>query len=229
MIVLPEVYGLTPCEIVGVVKNVDNLVTLGGATTEWALYVPLAQDSWPLVSLALRSKAPPARLIKAVHKEILAVDPGLPLVYSRTMNDFVRDNLRIERALSWNVGSFALIGFVLTLVGIGSVVGHAVSQRTHEIGVRMALGATRLKVLAPMLKHGMVPVAIGLLIGLAASIGLHRLFWSFFWSRVYGITKNEPITFGLTIAAFAIAALIGCWLPARRATKVDPIVALRYE
>ena len=229
MLVLPEVYGLNPCEIVGVVKNVDNLVMMGGATTEWALYVPLAQDCWPLVSLAFRSKVSASKLVRTVHKEVIAVDPDLPVILSRTMKEFVSDNLKIERALSWHLGSFALIGFLLAIVGIGSVVGNSVSQRTHEIGIRMALGATKLNVLTLVLKRGMIPVAIGLLIGLAGSLGLHRLFWSFFWSRLYGITKNEPITFSLTIAVFATAALIGCCVPARRAMKVDPMVALIYE
>ena len=123
------------------------------------------------------------------------------------------------------LGVFGGIALVLATVGIYGVMVHAVSHRTNEIGVRMALGASRSQVLRLLIRRGMLLTAIGLIVGVAGSLALTRIIANFLW----GVTPTDPLTFGVVIVLLSMIALVACYIPARRASSVDPMVALRHE
>ena len=153
------------------------------------------------------------------------MDPDQPIAQIRTMGEWVDRSVAAPRYRTTLFGLFALLAMVLAATGIYGVMSYSVAQRTHEIGVRMALGARRIDVLKLVVRQGMLLVVIGLALGLVGAFALTRVMASL----LFGVTAKDPITFVAVAGLLGAVALIACYLLARRATKVDPLTALRYE
>ncbi|HEY8834228.1 MAG TPA: ABC transporter permease [Chthoniobacterales bacterium] len=211
-------------QVVGVVGNVRHLALETAPRPE--LYQPLGQGMWPLVFVAVRTAPENSlTLLPAVQEAIWSVNKSVPLGNPRTMNDMIARTLLQKKFTMLLLGIFAGAALLLAAIGLYGVISYSVAQRTREIGIRIALGAQRSDVLRLILRQGMTLVGAGVIFGIAASLGLTRLIASL----LYGISASDPITFLLLSAALVFVAFIACWLPARRASAVDPIVALRAE
>lgn len=216
-------------EVVGVVGHVrhydmERRVRVG-------LYTPLRQlplwmqERRPTMGLAVRTSGDPAQMTAAIRNEVRALDRDLPVFNVNTMEEIVSRAVAQRRLSTWLLGIFAAVAILLTVVGIYGVIAYSVAQRTHEIGVRMALGAQVGDVLGMILKQGAFLILIGVLVGLAAAFLLSRLMASL----LFGVSASDPATFVAVPVLLVGVALVACYIPARRATKVDPLVALRYE
>jgi putative ABC transport system permease protein len=177
------------------------------------------------MNLIVRSTAEPANLIPALRSRILEVDRFTPITRIRTLEEMVADSIGQQRFYMLLLALFAGIAATLAAIGIYGVLAYSVVQRTHEIGIRMALGAQAGDVLKLVIRHGMTMTLIGVVLGLAASAALTRLMAGL----LFGVSATDPLTFVIVTGFLAGVALLACYLPARRATKVDPITALRYE
>jgi putative ABC transport system permease protein len=160
-----------------------------------------------------------------VRSALNKLDPGLPIIQPNTMNQIVDESLGQRRLTMALLGVFAAIALVLAMVGIYGAVAYTVEQRTGEIGVRMALGAQTADVLRLVVRQGMTPVVIGLVLGVAAALALGRLITA----QLYEVSAHNPALLAATSATLAIVALLACLIPARRASLVNPIEALRTE
>jgi len=209
-------------EIVGVSKDVRHELTLE-VTPEF--YLPHAQDSWNSMVLVARTTVDPASLVGAVRQNVWAIDKDQPVFAVRTMQEVRSISVGLQTFSSMMVGTFAVIALLLASIGIYGVMAFVVTQRTQEIGIRMALGARRVDVLRLVLANGMKLAVLGLLIGLAAAWGVTR----FFATLLVGVQPTDLLTFSVVSICLLAAAFLACYLPARRATKVDPLEALRYE
>lgn len=209
-------------EIVGVVKDVRN----GDLwRPEADLYIPFAQHPVPGVFLALRTSVPPLNLAQAARDAVFALDKELPVNNIRTMSEIVSQTygaIRFPMTFLW---IFAALALVLSAVGIFGVMSYTVGRRTQEMAIRMALGASRRDVLRLILREGFLVTAAGVLVGLLASLALSRVMAGY----VYGIRSTDPLTLAAASLLLTLVALSACYIPARRATKVDPLLALRYE
>ena len=216
--------GSEKLQIVGVVGNVRHV----GLETapHFEAYLPFGQGHWPSAFLAVRTRtADPLALIPAVQNAVWSVDKTVPLAEVRTMNDVVSRSMLQRKFTMALLGIFAVLAVLLASIGLYGVMSYAVAQRTHEIGIRMALGAQRYDVLRMVVTHGMSLAGVGVILGAAASFGLTRLI-----SRLlFGVSPSDPITFLGVAVLLMCVALLANYLPARRATQVDPMVALRYE
>jgi predicted permease len=191
------------------------------------LYVPHHKlHPWPgTITYAIRSVLPPMSLITAVRKAIVDLDSNLPLEGMMTQKLVIKKSLYIGRLFASLSGSLALLGLALSCIGLYGIMAYNVARRTGEVGIRMALGARPWDVARPVLREALTFVAIGVAIGLPLALALVRIIRSVF----YGIEPHDPITMiGTVVIMFTVAAL-AAWIPARRAAKVDPMVALRYE
>lgn len=210
-------------QIVGIVKNVHH----EGLAIEpkGHIYAPYPQFAIGLVTLVVRSAGDPMALVPAVRAELRAMDPVRPLTNIRTA-EAVFDAFLAERRFALGLlAGFAGLALLLASVGIFGVISYAVTQRTQEIGVRMALGATRPDVLRMILRQGLIMTGAGLIVGSAVALAVTRLLASF----LYGVKSNDAATFAGVIAIFTLMALAASTIPALRATRVDPLEALRYE
>jgi len=215
--------GDKPSEVVGVVGNV--LHNGLGESVSLESYLAFPQNPWSYVGLAVRTHGDPGVVYGAVRSLVAQIDPELPVHDMRPMNQVVAETMASRRLTLWLVGAFAALAFVLASVGIYGVMGYAVTERVHEIGVRMALGAQRRDVLRLVVGHGMRHAAIGLLLGSVAAFLAARAMTTL----LFGIRPGDPLTYIGIAVVLALAALVACYIPARRATSVDPMVALRYE
>jgi putative ABC transport system permease protein len=177
------------------------------------------------MAFVVRTKTDPLSVSSAVRQAIWSIDKDLPFTEVQTMEQRLSQSFAGRRFHMILLGVFAGLALVLSLVGIYGVMSYAVAQRTREIGVRMALGAERLHVLRLVLGHGLVLTLIGVGLGLAGAFALTR----FLASLLYGVGATDPVTFAIVPLLLIVVAILACYLPAQRATKVDPLVALRYE
>jgi predicted permease len=210
-------------EVVGVARDTKyrNL----RETPQMTMYQPLAQAYVPSMNLLIRTPEGPSTSVGLVQNRLRSIEPAITIYNVRTLLEHVGRSLYVERMESIVLGFLGLLALLLTAIGLYGVVAYAVTQRTHEIGIRMALGATRRDVFRLVLRKGLILVAFGSGIGLLGCYWLSRLVSS----QLYGISPTDPATL-LSVAVLLVAvALLASYFPARRATKVDPLVALRYE
>ena len=164
-------------------------------------------------------------LVREIRREVASIDPRQPVTSVKMMTDVVHATTAPRRLNTLLLGAFAAIALVLATVGIYSVISYSVTLQTQEIGIRMALGAQRSSILRMVLKKGIVLTVVGAAIGLGAAFGLTR--WMS--SLLFGVSASDPFTYAAVLVIALGAALLACSIPARRATRVDPLVALRYE
>jgi predicted permease len=210
-------------EIVGVVKN-GKYWSLSEQPRHF-LYHPILQGYYARSTLVVKTSGDPTSLLAAVRRDIGALDPNVAPTQLGTLEEHMTFALFPARISSILLGVFGLLALVLALAGLSGLIAYSVSQRTREIGVRMALGAGTRDVLKLVIGEGMLLTLIGMAIGLAAALWLTR----FLSDLLYGVSAVDPFTFGVTALLLVGVALLACWLPARRATKVDPLVALKCE
>jgi putative ABC transport system permease protein len=211
--------------IIGVVGNIRQQGPASQTSPE--VYLSYLQDpvDWPYRTLVVRSGGDPLKLVGLVQQAVWSVNKDQPISHTRTMEQVRAGSVAQPRVFAVVLGVFAALALVLASVGIYGVVSYSVAQRSHEVGVRKALGAENTDVLRLVLGEGMVHVAVGLGIGLAGALALTRLLSGF----LYGVRPTDLITYGAVALVLTGAALLACYLPARRAMKVEPMVALRYE
>jgi putative ABC transport system permease protein len=210
-------------EIVGVVGDVHQKA-LGEQPKPGVFICDLQEPSGP-VNLVVRAQGDPRRLVRAIESQVHAVDSEVPIAEVRTMDQYVSNSVAEPRFNTILLGSFAALALVLAAVGIFGVVSYSVAQRTRELGVRRALGADTAGVMRLVIGQGMTLVLIGVAAGAMGALALTRLLTSL----LYGIAPGDPLTFAACAGVLMLAALAACYLPARRAAKIDPMVALRYE
>jgi putative ABC transport system permease protein len=189
------------------------------------VYVPFRQDARSNMDLIVKSGTDPAALTSAIRSVVASIDHDQPLFAISTMDALVSDSVSTQRITLTLLGLFSVLALTLAAIGIYGVISYSVAQRTHEIGIRLALGAQRKDVMRMVLKQGVNIAFMGVSIGLAASIGLTRLMSSLLFS----VSANDPATFAGVALLLIAVAMLACYIPARRATRVDPMVALRYE
>ena len=209
-------------EIVGVINDVRHEMN-GPIQPEY--YLPHAQDPWNAMALVAKTKVEPMALASLVRKEVQAMDKDQPVFSTRSMQEVRAQSVIIYNTSSQMLSVFAAIAMLLAALGIYGVMSYSVSQRTHEIGVRLALGASRQHVLKLMIWQGMKLAGLGMVMGLAGALALTSLMKSL----LFGVSTTDPLTYGVVVSVLVVVALTACYLPARRATKVDPMIALRYE
>jgi predicted permease len=190
-----------------------------------AMYVPHAQQPVRGFTVVVRTAGDPLKLVDPVRRVIHDMDPNLPISSVFTMDWVVVRSLWQPRLFSWIFGFFGMVALVLAVVGVYGVVSYSVAQRTREIGIRVALGAGRGQIRAMVLRQGLRATAIGIGIGLAGAAAVTRALGAL----LFGVSPMDPVTIGLVTLLLAATALVACLVPARRATRVDPLVALRCE
>ncbi len=212
-----------PWEIVGIVGDVRSVRVAEAPGMEF--YRPWAQKNFPLVNIAVRSNLKVDAVTRLVQSALTKVNPGLAIAAPQTMDAVVAQTLGQARLMMWLLGIFAGVALLLASIGIYGAVAYTVEQRTGEIGVRMALGAQTRDVLSLVVNQGMKPVVSGLALGIIATFALGRLIAA----QLYQVSAYDPVLLGGATVLLAATALMACLLPARRATRVDPIQALRTE
>jgi predicted permease len=232
LIVQRRVQGSKPLRVVAVVNDAKQFGLNSSAPL--TVYVPIDQIPDKLLLLArqfvtmkfvIRTTGDPLRLSAAVKSEMLRLEPSLPVTGIRSMEQIVARSIALNRLNMTLLGIFAAVGLILAVVGIYGVISYVVTQSTHEIGIRVALGAQASDVLKMVIGQGMRLSLIGLAIGLVAAFSLTR----FMETLLFDVSATDPVTFVALSLLLAAVALVACWIPARRAVKVDPMVALRYE
>jgi predicted permease len=212
-------------EIVGVVK--DTKYNSLRQQTLRTFYVPYLQNpgSWRETTFLIRVAGDPKRIIPAVREAAQMVEPRLPIYNVKTLAEQVDASIVQERLIGALSGFFGLLALALAAIGLYGLMAYSVVQRTHEIGIRMALGARAGDVLKLVIRQGMLLVALGAAAGLVAAFNLTRLVSN----QLFGVRANDPFTFASVLLLLAAVALAACWIPARRAAKVDPLTALRHD
>jgi putative ABC transport system permease protein len=212
--------------VIGVVADMKNMGLTEEATPEF--YFNYNRGNAGILrnmTLAVRSRIDPASLTSAVRHEVQAVDPGQPIFNVQTMQAVLDSTFSYQRLNMMLFGMLAALSLVFAVMGIYGVMSYNVTQHRCEIGIRMALGAQASDILKMIVGRGMLLTALGIAFGFAGSLVLTRLMAS----MLFGVTATDPLTFALITALLASVALVACLVPAWRATKVDPMIALRFE
>jgi predicted permease len=225
-----------PCQIVGVVGHVKLWgLRDPGMAPQNQLYVSLYQDpdqwvpsNYPDTKVMIRTPLDLSALLPAIKNAASASGTDQPVYDVQTMQQIVSESMSSQRFPMLLLGSFACLALLLASVGIYGVISYSVTQRVHEIGIRTALGAEKQNILRLVLGQGLRLALVGLAIGAVAALALTRLLSSFS-NLLYGVSANDPATFVSVSLLLTAVAILACYIPARRATKVDPIIALRYE
>ncbi|HYU98710.1 MAG TPA: ABC transporter permease, partial [Pyrinomonadaceae bacterium] len=210
-------------EIIGVVSDIRNRNL--SSELRPGYYMPAAQMPFNQMTLVVRTTNDPHSVITAVQNEVHAMDNELPIFNVKTMDEYISATVAGPRFNATLLVIFAGVALILTIVGLYGVMSYSVAQRTNEIGIRMALGAQTSDVLRLIVSQGFKLVLIGLGIGLAGAFALMRVIASL----LFGVTAKDPLTFAAVAVLLALVALLACYIPARRATRLDPLHALRYE
>jgi putative ABC transport system permease protein len=213
--------GKTPFEIIGIVGDIRHRTL--EADPFATMYLPVPGMQWN--NLTIRVAGNPLSLAAAVRKEVQAIDPNQPIAAVRTMEQVVAESVGAPRYRTLLLGLFALVALLLAAIGIYGVISYAVAQRTHEIGIRMALGAQPRAVHRLVIGQGIRLAMVGVGAGLIGAFALTRLLAGL----LFGVTATDPVTFTGVAVILAVIALLACWIPARRAARVDPMIALRHE
>jgi putative ABC transport system permease protein len=221
---IPGVTKLGPAlewRIVGVYRDIKNAGPRDRGFPE--IDVPLAQSPWPGVSVAVRAIGDPAAMRSSIADAIRTIEPDLPMASVRTMEEIVSESVASDRFRTALFASFGAVGLLLAALGIYGMMSFVVAQRTHEIGLRMALGAERRQVVVQVLKEGMLAALVGVAIGFVGAYFVGRAMRGM-W---FGVGAVDPIAFSAVAAVLLASAFVACVVPARRAASVDPLIALR--
>jgi putative ABC transport system permease protein len=212
-----------PCEIIGVVGDVKSQAL--DVDTRSMVYWPHAELPYSALTLVVRSNTDPAAVTSAIQREVRALDKNQPISEMHSMKELLADSISRSRFATTLLSIFAAIAVILATIGIYGVMAYAVTQRTNEIGIRIALGASRREVLTLILRRGLAMTTIGVATGLLGSLAITRVLSNL----LFGVSATDPITFvGVAMGLIAVAIVATC-IPALRATRIDPLVALRYE
>lgn len=210
-------------EIIGVVGDVRNRAL--NTEPKPAYYMPQSQLPFTQLIAVVKSAGDPRTLTSSVTREVRAMDPELPVFSVKTMDEYIASSVAAPRFNTTLLSIFAVVALVLTIIGLYGVMSYSVAQRTNEIGIRMALGAQTRDVLSLIVKDGLKLVLMGLVVGISGALALTRLLSTL----LFGVTTRDPATFIAIAALLSIVALLACYIPAWRATRVDPLEALRCE
>ena len=210
--------------IVGIVPSVRH-GEVGIAPKIPQIYWPAAQFSWLQTTLLVRTGVAPSSLLPSVRAVVRSIDPQVPIFAVRTMDQAVAASIGTQRLSATLIGGFSILALFLAALGLYAVFGYSVTRRTREIGIRIALGSPRARIFGLIMRQGMIMIALGILTGIVLALGCSPLIQHF----VYGVAPHDPKTIiGVSILLLGVA-ILACWVPARRAIRVDPIVALRQE
>jgi len=188
-------------------------------------YWPPPEQSYRYMTVVVRTESSPTSLVPAIRNEVLAMDRDQPISDAVSMEELLGSSVSKSRFSALLLSIFAGLALVLASVGIYGVMSYSVTQRSHEIGIRMALGAQRRDVVRMVVVHGMLLSLAGIAVGLVGSFALTRVLGGL----LYGVSSTDPVTFAAISATLVLVALAACFIPARRASRVDPMVSLRYE
>ena len=213
--------GANPLEVVGVAKN-GKYQTLGELPS-LIIYYPISQVYSSAGALVARTSVDPKSMIASVRSEVSKLDPNLPVYEAKTLQEHMNLPLFPLHAAAVALGSFGLLAMILAAIGIYGLTAYSVAQRTQEIGIRMALGAGARDVWTMVLRQGLIIAAVGIACGLLGAIALSKIVASL----LYGVSATDPLAFALSLLLLAAVALVACFFPARRATKVDPVAAIK--
>jgi putative ABC transport system permease protein len=214
-------------EVVGVVADVKQHGL--SRPTPSQFYEPFAQQPLPFFTLIVRGSSDPSSLAAAVRAEVLKLDKEQPIARVRPLETIVSDSIARQRFSMLLLAIFAAVALVLAAVGLYGVVSYSVAQRTHEIGIRMALGASSSDVLRMVIGQGMRLAGAGMLFGLVGAFVVTRALKGMLSDLLFGVSVSDPVTFTAIPLVLLSVALAATYIPARRATRVDPMVALRHE
>jgi putative ABC transport system permease protein len=210
-------------EIIGVVKTGKYRALREDSLS--FIYIPLAQSFRLKLSIIAKTSGDPLALAAALKDEIKQLDKNLPVFDIKPLTQLIGEAVSQERMVATLLGVFGLLAMALAMVGIYGVMSYSVTQRTHEIGVRMALGAEPRSILRLIVNRGLALTLAGIAIGLGGALMLTRVTANL----LFGVSATDPLTFAAIPLILIVVALLACWVPARRAAKVDPMIALRYE
>jgi predicted lysophospholipase L1 biosynthesis ABC-type transport system permease subunit len=209
--------------VIGVVGNVRHFSLDRAPRGE--MYRPYSQSAWPVMNVVAKTAGEPLVWVRSVRDALKRVDPAMPAADPRSMEQVVLGSVSWRETPLRLLSGFALIGLALAALGVYGVLGYYVAQRTRELGVRLALGATRAAIVALVLRQSMLPILAGLALGVAGAVGAGQLLTSFLYD-----VRPTDLRVITTVAVLLVAVgIIASWLPARRAAMVDPLVALREE
>jgi ABC-type antimicrobial peptide transport system permease subunit len=217
--------GKRPIRIVGVAKDAHYNSVRAPVTA--TAYLPYSQDLNALhqMTFAIRTVLPPLSIAGAVRRAVAQIDRAIPVAALRTEEDEIRSSLSAERLFAGLIGSFGALAVLLAAIGLYGVLAYTVAHRTAEIGIRIALGAGRGNVQWLVLRESLLTVAVGILVGVPAALALSKLVRS----MLYGVTPDDTVSFAAALILMVGVTAVAAWVPARRAARVDPMVALRYE